>query len=149
MIKILFLIHDLGQGGAEKVLVNLLNNLDKTKFDVTLMVLFGGGIHENSLDPSIKLIRIFKKMIPGNSIWLKLATPRQLHRMFIHDKYDIEIAYLEGPSARIISGCSDKKTKLISWIHSKQSPMKQLSRYTNIIKKINSCYDDKNLKVRN
>ena len=32
MKKVLFLIHDLGQGGAEKVLVNLANNLDKTKF---------------------------------------------------------------------------------------------------------------------
>ena len=28
MVKILFLIHDLGQGGAEKVLVNLVNNMD-------------------------------------------------------------------------------------------------------------------------
>ena len=27
-IKVLFLIHDLGQGGAEKVLVNLVNNLN-------------------------------------------------------------------------------------------------------------------------
>ena len=29
--KILFLIHDLAHGGAEKVLVNLVNNMDKTK----------------------------------------------------------------------------------------------------------------------
>ena len=29
MKKILFLIHDLGQGGAEKVLVNLVNNMDQ------------------------------------------------------------------------------------------------------------------------
>ena len=28
MKRILFLIHDLGQGGAEKVLVNLVNNMD-------------------------------------------------------------------------------------------------------------------------
>lgn len=28
MFKILFLIHDLGQGGAEKVLVNLVNNME-------------------------------------------------------------------------------------------------------------------------
>ena len=41
MIKILFMIHDLGPGGAEKVLVNLVNNLDKTKFDVTVISLFG------------------------------------------------------------------------------------------------------------
>ena len=42
MIKVLFLIHDLGQGGAEKVLVNLVNNIDKTKFSVTVVSLFSG-----------------------------------------------------------------------------------------------------------
>ena len=30
MKKVLFLIHDLGQGGAEKVLVNLVNNRDRS-----------------------------------------------------------------------------------------------------------------------
>ena len=37
MKKILFLIHDLGQGGAEKVLVNLVNHMDYSKFDITVM----------------------------------------------------------------------------------------------------------------
>lgn len=32
-VKILFLIHDLGQGGAEKVLINLVNNMDQNRFD--------------------------------------------------------------------------------------------------------------------
>ena len=46
MIKVLFLIHDLGQGGAEKVLVNLVNNMDRSKFDISVIALFGGGINE-------------------------------------------------------------------------------------------------------
>ena len=37
MKKILFLIHDLHQGGAEKVLVNLVNNMDSNKFDITVI----------------------------------------------------------------------------------------------------------------
>ena len=56
-------------------------------------------------------------MIPGNSHLMKLFTPKQLHKMFIKEHYDIEIAYLEGPAARIVSGCCDKDTKLVSWIH--------------------------------
>ena len=39
MKKILFLIHDLGQGGAEKVLVNLVNNMDPEKFDISVVAL--------------------------------------------------------------------------------------------------------------
>ena len=49
-MKILFLIHDLGQGGAEKVLVNLVNNMDHEKFDITVIALFGGGVNEQFLD---------------------------------------------------------------------------------------------------
>ena len=35
MKKLLFLIHDLGHGGAEKVLVNLVNNMDPERLDIT------------------------------------------------------------------------------------------------------------------
>ena len=103
MIKILFLIHDLGQGGAEKVLVNLVNNMDLTKFDISVITLFGGGVNEQFLRPEIHYCSIFSKMIPGNSRIMKIFSPDLLHKWFIKEKYDIEISYLEGPSARIIS----------------------------------------------
>lgn len=35
-IKLLFFHFDLGNGGAEKVLVNLINNLPKDRYDITL-----------------------------------------------------------------------------------------------------------------
>lgn len=40
MKRILFLIHDFGQGGTEKVLVNKVNNMDRSKFDISVTVLF-------------------------------------------------------------------------------------------------------------
>ena len=116
--KLLFLIHDLGHGGAEKVLVNLVNNMDPSKFDITVMALFGGGVNEQFLKPHIHYRTVFKKVFPGNSHVMKLLTPRQLHKCFIKECYDIEVAYLEGPDARIISGCPHKGTKLVTWIHS-------------------------------
>jgi glycosyltransferase involved in cell wall biosynthesis len=120
MKKILFLIHDLGQGGAEKVLVNLVNNLDRSKFDISVISLFGGGVNEQFLKPDVHFRTAFKRSFPGNSRLMKLLTPKQLHRWLIKDHYDIEGSYLEGPSARIISGCADPDTKLISWIHVEQ-----------------------------
>lgn len=118
MIKVLFLIHDLSVGGAEKVLVNLVNNMDKKTFDITVMTLFGGGVNEQFLKPHIKLINHFNKTIRGNTHILKLFSPKTLHNYFIKETYDIEVAYLEGPCARIIGGCPDKSTKLVAWIHS-------------------------------
>lgn len=120
MKKVLFLIHDLSVGGAEKVLVNLVNNMDRSKFDISVISLFGGGINEQFLKQDIRYHSVFKKAIPGNSKIMKLLSPEQLHKVCVKEKYDIEIAYLEGPSARIISGCPDKDTKLVSWIHVEQ-----------------------------
>lgn len=120
MKKILFLIHDLGVGGAEKVLVNLVNHMDREQFDITVIALFGGGVNEQFLAPHIHFQTIWPKAFPGNSQMMKLLSPEQLHRLCVKEHYDIEVAYLEGPSARIISGCEDKDTKLFCWIHIEQ-----------------------------
>lgn len=117
MIKVLFLIHDLGVGGAEKVLVNLVNHLNRKKFDISVIALFGGGINEQFLAPDIHFHAVFPKEVPGNSKLMKLLSPKQLHKLCVREPYDIEIAYLEGPSARVISGCPNKQSKLVSWVH--------------------------------
>ena len=114
------MIHDLSVGGAEKVLVNLVNNLDCEKFDVTVIALFGGGVNEQFLNKRVHYRAIFNKTIPGNSKLMKLFSPRFLHKWFVKGKYDIEVSYLEGPTARIISGCPYSDTKLVSWIHVEQ-----------------------------
>lgn len=127
MKKVLFLIRDLGHGGAEKVLVNLVNHMDRGKFDITVMTLFDEGVNRQFLAPHIKYKSCFKKSIPGNSHIMKLLSPAQLHKLLIKDVYDIEIAYLEGPAARVISGCNNKDTKLVSWIHCTQDSEKKIS----------------------
>ena len=120
MRKILFLIHDLGVGGAEKVLVNLVNHMDRTKFDITVVSLFGGGVNEQFLAPDVHYYSVWKNVISGNSKLMKLLSPEQLHRICLKAHYDVEVAYLEGPAARVISGCTDAQTKLIGWIHIEQ-----------------------------
>lgn len=140
MTKILFLIHDLGRGGAEKVLVDLVNNMDPGKFDITVIALFGGGVNERSLKPHIRFRAVFPKAIPGNSHLMKLLAPEQLHRLCIKERYDIEVAYLEGPSARVISGCSDPDTKLVCWIHSTLRSVQTASRSFRSVAEARGCY---------
>ena len=141
MIKILFLIHDLGQGGAEKVLVNLVNHLDRSKFDISVTVLFGGGVNEQFLKKDIHLNAVFPREVPGNSKLMKLLTPQQLHKICVKGHYDIEVSYLEGPSARIISGCNDLATKLVSWIHGEQHTMDKLAASFRSEKEARECYN--------
>lgn len=104
-------------GGAEKVLVNLVNNLNQEKYDITLFSIFDEGVNKDFLKPHIKYQYQFKKIFRGNSQLMKLFSSKFLYRFMIKEHYDIAIAYLEGPAARIISGCTNPKTKKIAWIH--------------------------------
>lgn len=141
MKKILFFIHNMEDGGAQKVLTNLVNNMDRKKFDIAVVSLFGGGINEQFLNANIHYKAVFPRPFPGNSKVLKLFSPGLLHQFCIKEHYDIEVSYLEGVSARIISGCSNKETKLVSWIHVEQHTMRRLSGSFANEQEAAKCYD--------
>lgn len=125
MKKILFGITSLTLGGAERVLVDLANELSKKKeHEITILTIYGNGELEKQLSPKVKLKRIYemkynelpslqKKIIVPLRI---LLTKNKIHKKYIKDKYDIEIAFLEGPITRIISSGKQKEKK-IAWIH--------------------------------
>ena len=83
MKKILFLIPTLGNGGAEKVLVNLVNNIDKSKYDVTLMCIFDTGVHRKFLHQDVHYRFIFRKQFKGSTQIFKLFRPETLYRHLI------------------------------------------------------------------
>lgn len=140
-MKILFVIHDLCHGGAEKVLVNLVNHMDKSRFDISILALFGGGVNEQFLSPEVRLLHGHARMIPGNSHIMKLFSPKMLFRHYIKEKYDVIVSYLEGPSARIVSGCPDDGTKLVSWIHIEQHNMKKAASSFRSPSEAMRCYE--------
>ena len=117
MKRVLFLIHDLGPGGAEKVLVTLANSLDRTKFDVSVKTLFDWGENRQFLAPDVHYSAWAPTDIRGNSHWMKLWSPERLYRMIVREPYDIVVSFLEGPSARVAGGCPQDGTKVVSWIH--------------------------------
>lgn len=141
MKKTLFMIPNLSVGGAEKVLVNLVNNMDANKFDITILTLFAGGVNEQFLRDNIKLKHCFKKAFKANSQILKLFSPEALYKRFIKEKYDIIISYLEGPTARIVSGCTENSTKLVSWIHIQQENAKTASYSFRGFSEAKKCYE--------
>lgn len=117
MKKLLFFIPNLMHGGAEKVLVNLVNNLDTSKYDVTVQTIFDVGVNKQYLKPHIKYKYIFKNLFRGSTTIFKLFTPETLYKYFIKDEYDVIISYLEGPTSRILAGCNNEKIKKVAWIH--------------------------------
>lgn len=117
--KVLFCIFDLNGGGAEKVLVNLLRKLNPNKYDITLFAIFGVGPHLKDLPKYVRFRCLFYHQFRGFTAMMKLFSPKMLHRMFIKDTYDVEIAYLESSPTRIISGAPNG-TKKVCWVHTEE-----------------------------
>lgn len=115
--KVLFIHPDLRGGGAEKVLVNLLNSLPKDDFDYTLLTFFKEGINKEFLSNEIAHYHVFKKVFRGWSKLQKVFSQRFLFRRLVKKDYDVIIGYLEGVPTRLLGGSNNPKTKLIAWVH--------------------------------
>lgn len=120
-IKILFLIADLGGGGAERVLVNLVNALPPEKYDITIRTIFGKGVNVKFLNDNIIYIPKFNiKPFSGYTKIQKIFSPRLLYRLLIPKtkQYDVEIAFMHHVPTRILAG-SNSTSKKYAWVHTK------------------------------
>ena len=102
--KILICIYNLQGGGAERVLINFLNLIDEKKFKVTLLVLKKEGVYLDKVPSHIKVIYGFKTLFGrkiSNKV-LKFFDGKILHKIFIKEKFDVEIAFLEGYATKLI-----------------------------------------------
>lgn len=139
--KILFFIFDLGNGGAEKVLVQLVNNLDPNKYDITVQTIFNYGVNNNSLNDYVHRKWLFGKIFNGMKYIVRVFSPALLHKLLIREHYDYEIAYLEGIPTRVVSGCKDKDTKTFAWVHIQMDNPKTFFNTYISNKEAHRCYD--------
>lgn len=117
MIKVLFFIETLSGGGAEKVLRTLVNNMDRCRFDVTVMTLWPEEARD-LLDPAVHYRALYGKASKWNRILYRLEAALGLtYRLHIRGDYDIEVAYLESGSTKIMAGSTNRHAKKAAWVH--------------------------------
>lgn len=126
--RLLFLIESMVVGGAERVLINLVNSLDVAKYDVTVMSVFKQSVYENyrctfadSLASHVKY-----KYLIDNSNHLKYKAfnwmfchggKRLLHQLLIGGGYDVEIAWYEGMPTTFLAYSSNRHSRKLAWLH--------------------------------
>ena len=141
MYKLLFLINDLGNGGAEKVLVNLVNCLAEDDYDITVRTLIKGGTNQNHLSRKVHYEYVFKKAFPGLN-YLYLLPHGWIYNRVVHGKYDVIIVFLHGVLTRIVS-FAPKLQRTIAYLHANMeySPFMKKFKSKNDIKK---CFENYN-----
>ncbi|MDL2250607.1 glycosyltransferase [Lachnospiraceae bacterium OttesenSCG-928-J05] len=124
------MINTLNGGGAERIFIDTIKLLDPKKFSVDVLVVDDYGQFRDELKkvlPYKRIIRHVKnpKIVRwcfGGWSWimtkiLKYLPANILHNWYVKEEYDIEIAYLEGISTKIVSGCKNEKTVTYAWVH--------------------------------
>ena len=139
--KIIFVNGHLKIGGIEKTLVDLLNHIDYSKYDVDLLLLEGGGEFLNQLPTSVNVIMFDNRKAFGpflSTMWSNLKRgdfcqiAYRLISLYSHlcgkehlslmrnvlpikKHYDIAIAYRTGHSADIVAYAVKSVKKFVWW----------------------------------
>lgn len=125
MTTILFIMASMTGGGAEKVFIDLLKNIDYTKYKVTVVILYAYGVHLSSIPPQVEVIKLFKK--EPSKVARKL-TPhcmpifgriwkRKIRHALKGRRFDNIVSYMEGQALLLHSFVTHLSTNNISWVH--------------------------------
>ena len=122
MKNIVFGITSLTLGGAERVLVDIVNDL-KDKFNITIFLLYANGEFEKCIDKKVKLVHLCNKSYESlnkleklKMVFKCLFLRKKIYNKYIYGKFEKEISFLEGPIMRIFS-TYNKNVEKIAWIH--------------------------------
>lgn len=104
-------------GGAEKVLRSLVNNMDQSRFDITVQSVFPDA-GANLLAPGIR----YRSMYPSRSKVTELlyrleAASGLAYPLRLRDDYDVECAYLECGATKVLAGSTNRKAIKLAWVH--------------------------------
>ena len=131
-IKILFRHRSMEMGGVEKVMLSLLKNLDKEKFDMTLLLSLNQGELRNEFPHHVRKIYLVdgKEDLSTNPVLQKIQllqrkwklekfrkNPEKIDREILKNEFDVEIAMTYNDFEPVLNS-SNKNSKKIGWFHS-------------------------------
>lgn len=116
-VKILFFIETLEGGGAEKVLRDLVNSMDKACFDITVQTVWACDAGKY-LDDGIRYRSVYPSRSRCNQLRYRIEAALGLtYPLHIRDDYDIECAYLECGATKLLAGSTNLHAKKLAWVH--------------------------------
>jgi glycosyltransferase involved in cell wall biosynthesis len=131
-IKLLFRHRSMEMGGVEKVMLSLLNNLDKYKFEMTVCLNLNQGELRNEFPNHVRKVYLadgkedFSKnpFLQKLQLWrrqkkLQYLTkyPEIIDRDYLKENYDIEIGMTYNDFESVLNS-TNKNSKKVGWFHS-------------------------------
>lgn len=130
-INVLFRHRSMEMGGVEKVILSMLNNLSKDKFELTLLLNINQGELRNEIPKHVRKVYLTdgREDLSGNSVIQKVQLVKRKLRLqkalknpgiaqkILNNKYDVEIAPTYAAFSAVLNSVN-KNSKKIGWFHS-------------------------------
>lgn len=124
MRKLLIIMESMQGGGAEKVLLDLLGAIDRSRYDITLLMVFRTGALLDRLPKDLKTIflypgkpkglrRVIEHFVDGRDYLYRRDARKATEGM----SWDVIASFMEGPALKIHNCIADKAPRNISWVH--------------------------------
>mgnify|MGYP004470111525 FL=1 len=125
MKNILFFMETVDFGGAETVFTNIIKNINKSKFCIKVVTERDHELFTDEIKAAVPydcFIKTERSAVRDfwNKIVIKLSlvlSERNIRKYFIRGNYDVEVAFCEGYSTKIIGNSGKRNCKKIAWVH--------------------------------
>ncbi|CDA88840.1 uncharacterized protein BN710_01958 [Ruminococcus sp. CAG:563] len=125
MKNILFFMETVDFGGAETVFTNIIKNINKSKFCIKVVTERDHELFTDEIKAAVPydcFIKTERSAVRDfwNKIVIKLSlvlSEKNIRKYFIRGNYDVEIAFCEGYSTKIIGNSGKRNCKKIAWVH--------------------------------
>ncbi len=121
--KLLFIFGSMNGGGAERVLLDLLSNLDYSRYEVDLCLIISEGILLPEVPRQVRIISLWKSYTLYYKIALRASTIFRNQYLFkrilnkkIKDVYDVEISFIEGVPLKL-HAIRRSDARKFTWVH--------------------------------
>lgn len=129
--KVTIITENLYGGGVQRILQIICNHFDYDRYNLTIYSVIEDipypPFYPSQIDYKYIFNTIQQKQKIWERIWIKVknkcklfiyyhGSPRLFYQLFIKEKTDVAIAFIEGYATRIVAGFP-KDTKRIAWLH--------------------------------
>lgn len=121
--RIVFFIESFSGGGAERVLLTILRNINLQRFDVTVLVMCDTGVYSKDFHKlDVKIISVIGSKLPlfdkikYKLLYQYLSSTWALKWILKGIKADTYIAFIEGYCTKIFAALPQSFNK-IAWVH--------------------------------
>ncbi|MDE6396378.1 MAG: glycosyltransferase [Muribaculaceae bacterium] len=134
--KILFIHESMTGGGAERVLVTLLDAFDYERYDVTLLLISDQGPFYNSVNKKVKVKTVYpgqrtfgRRLVRYNRRVRDFMESKRARKILGDERFDVTVSFMEGTSLRLHGDLLGYAPRNLSWVHTDLSKFRWYDKW--------------------